>query len=299
MAASCLLLLTGCLEFEQQTLTYRYDAKTDTLRIFQVYHGIFGGDQPAGLSAKELEQLQSVLSGQRTFFFENWILEFDRGQVRQEMDRLDKPETPQDTNMDSAARSRHKAFLQALLDDVRVENGAFYLDGQHKLCGVQFVTATRFSNLVAAASEQIRDLLKTEAGREKAGAETRDLYLKAAEQPQPFVVLDGNQLRVRFPMTRAEFDKSHGPDSSAVKQLELFKNQGGKFAFVGHELTWSIGSPSDRVTTLSLPVSEKPYLANAVAAVASQTAVREQLDSAATAQSFIWGSSPKAKAPKP
>ena len=24
----CLALITGCLEFEQQTLTYRYDAKT-------------------------------------------------------------------------------------------------------------------------------------------------------------------------------------------------------------------------------------------------------------------------------
>src|SRR5438477_5063230 len=46
----CLALFTGCLEFEQQTLTYRYDAKTDTLRIFQSYQGIFGADAKDGLS---------------------------------------------------------------------------------------------------------------------------------------------------------------------------------------------------------------------------------------------------------
>ena len=40
----CLALLTGCLEFERQTLTYRYDAKTDKLRIFHSYQGIFGAD---------------------------------------------------------------------------------------------------------------------------------------------------------------------------------------------------------------------------------------------------------------
>ena len=73
----CLALFTGCLEFEQQTLTYRYDAKTDTLRIFQSYQGIFGADAKDGLSQDELAQLDSVLTGQRTFFFANWIFELE------------------------------------------------------------------------------------------------------------------------------------------------------------------------------------------------------------------------------
>jgi hypothetical protein len=50
------------LECEQQTLTYRYDAKTDMLGIFQVYKGIFGADRNDGLSKDELEQLDSVLA---------------------------------------------------------------------------------------------------------------------------------------------------------------------------------------------------------------------------------------------
>src|SRR5881409_2309150 len=50
---ACLALFSGCLEFEQQTLTYRYDAKTDTLRIFQSYQGIFGADAKDRLSQKQ------------------------------------------------------------------------------------------------------------------------------------------------------------------------------------------------------------------------------------------------------
>jgi len=56
-----ILWLTGCLEFEDQTLTYRYDASTDTLRIFQDYHGIFGADDTAKVTDAEMEQLDSVL----------------------------------------------------------------------------------------------------------------------------------------------------------------------------------------------------------------------------------------------
>src|SRR5256885_3355843 len=52
-----MLWLTGCLEFEDQTLTYRYDARTDTLRIFQDYHGIFGADDTSKMTAEEEEQL--------------------------------------------------------------------------------------------------------------------------------------------------------------------------------------------------------------------------------------------------
>ena len=87
-----MLWLTGCLEFEDQTLTYRYDAGTDTLRIFQDYHGIFGADDAAKVTPAEEEQLDSVLKGQRTFFFANWILEYNREQLREFLGQLKDPE---------------------------------------------------------------------------------------------------------------------------------------------------------------------------------------------------------------
>ncbi len=284
MVVWCVLLLTGCLDYGRQTLTYRYDGKRDTLRIFQVYQGIFGDDQPVGLSAKELDQLQSVLCGQRTFFFANWILEYDGAEIRKALEDAAKP----DAKSDAATHERQQKFLKLLLDNVRVENGAFYLDEQGRLCGLQCVTVTQFSSLVAAANTGIRDLLKLEASREKVPAEERDLFLRSAGQPQPFVIMEGNQLRLRIPMTQASFEKSFGTKTGFSRQLDEFKQQGGKAAFADNQMKWSIGAPTDTVTTLTLPVSEKPYVANALDAVKSRAVVHKQMDIAAAAKAFIW-----------
>lgn len=290
MAIGCVLLLTGCLEFESQTLTYRYDAKTDTLRIFQVYQGIFGEDRPDELSDKELGQLQSVLSGQRTFFFANWIWEYDRDAVRKGLEDLGKPEAPQDAKLEPAARAQREAFFNLLLDNVQVENGAFYLDGQGKLCGTQLVTVSRFSKLIVAGNAQIRQLLKSEAGREKISAQERALFLKSARRQRAYIALEGNQLRFRLPIARAEFDKSYGPDSSSAKQLESFKRQGGSVAFADNEMKWSLGAPGAQAVNLTLPGTEKAYVPNAVDAVKKRAAVLVSLDAAAAAQAFVSGS---------
>jgi len=78
LSLAALLFAPGCIEFAEQTMTYRHEAKTDTLYIFQDYRGIFGADKSDGLSDNELEQFNSVLKTQRTFFFNNWITEFNR-----------------------------------------------------------------------------------------------------------------------------------------------------------------------------------------------------------------------------
>ena len=299
VAIVCVLLLTGCLEFAQQTLSYRYDVKTDTLRIFQAYQGIFGEDKQDGLSDKELDQLQSVLSGQRTFFFANWIWEYDRESMRKELDNLNKPDTPQDTKRDPATHARQAAFFKLLLDNVRVENGPFYLDGQGRLCGIQFVTVKRFSKLVAAANEQIRDLLKLEAGRENVSAEDRALYLKFAGQRQPYITVKGNQLTVRFPLTGKEYEKSFGPATSAAKQMDELKQWGDLFVFADNEMKWSIGTPSDQTTVRTLSVSEKPYIPNALEAVKSRAIVHEKMDIAAAAKAFVQGTPQERTPPKP
>lgn len=301
------LLLTGCVDYGQQTLTYRYDAKTDTLRIFQVYQGIFGEDQPEGLSEKELVQLQSVISGQRTFFFANWIWEYDRDEVRKGLDSLNKPDAnadakadaKPDAKLDPAARLRRETFFNLLLDNVEVENGTFYLDDQGRLCAVQSVTVSRFSKLVAAGNGQIRELLKLEANGEKVTPEEHALYLKSAGQARPYITINGNQIRFRLPITHAAFEKSYGPNSGSAKQLEAFKQQGGKVAFAHNEMKWSLGAPSDQSTTLTLPVAEKPYIANALDAVKSRAVIGEKVDIAAAAKAFVHGTAQTVKPPKP
>ena len=289
LAAWCALLLTGCLEFERQTLTFHYDAKTDTLRMFQNYQGIFGVDKADALSDQELEQLQSVLSTPRTFFFANWILEYNRDLVSE---KLAESKTPgaNETAAAAAARARLGTLLQSLLDNVRVENDGFHLDEKGKLCGVQRVTVTRVSKLVAAGNESIRNALKVDY--EGSTAEERALYAKSAAGPADYIQIEGNQIRLRFPITRADFEKNFGPNADANKLLEEFRRSGGTLVFADNELKWSISKPAETTTSVTLPVSDKPYVSNLLAAVKKKSiAVREKFEPEAAAKEFLGAAS--------
>ena len=302
-AAVLCLLLTGCLEFERQTLTYQYDAKTDTLRIFQNYQGIFGVDKKDELSAQELEQLQSVLNTQRTFFFANWIAEFSRDSISEELAKSKTPEADE-TPAGTAARGRLGTLLQLLLDNVRVENGGLYLDDKGKLCGVQRVTFTHFSNLLVAGNEVIRDALKAESKKDSSDAsltaEERALYAKSAAGPAHYIQIEGNQIRFRFPTTRAKFEENFGSTAGVNKLLEEFRPFGGTLAFAENEMKWSIGKPAAKTTRVTLSVSDKPYVPNLLTAVKKQSiAVREKFDPEAAAKDFLGPASNKAeKQPK-
>ncbi len=284
---ACLALLTGCLEFEQQTLTYRYDAKTDALRIFQSYQAIFGADSSDGLSKDELEQLNSVLTGQRTFFFANWIWEFNRDALRETVDKMKQPDAQQEFKLELAGLARAETLLKLLLENVSVENGPFYLDPQGKLCGVQRVTVKQCSKIIAAANLVIRDYLKVEAAKDDTSAENRSLYLKSAEQQREYIKIDGNQFRLTLPFPRQDYEKTFGPNASDTKIIEQFKRRGGKIGFASDELTFIVGEPTNTATSITLPVSAKPYVPNALQSVKERASIERQFDAEAAAKRFV------------
>ena len=284
---ACLVLLTGCLEFEQQTLTYRYDAKTDMLRIFQVYKGIFGADGNDGLSKDELEQVDSVLTGQRTFFFSNWIWEFNRNALRETMDELKKPSAQQESKMEPAALVRAETLLNLVLENVSVENGPFYLDQQGKLCGVQRVTVKQCSKIIAAANPVIRDYLKVEAAKDDTSAENRSLYLKSAERQREYIKIDGNQFRLTLPFPRQDYEKTFGPNASDTRMIEQFKRCGGKISFAKDELSLIAGEPTNTTASVTLSDSTKPYVPNALETVKKRASIELQFDAEAAAKRFV------------
>lgn len=286
-SVACLALLTGCLDFEQQTLTYRYDAKTDTLRIFQSYQGIFGEDLKDGLSPDEIEQLDSVLSGQRTFFFANWIFEYNRDQLREMIGKLKQPDAQQELKMEPAALARAEILLKLLLDNVRVENGSCYLDKQGKLCGVQRVTIKQCTKIITAANPLIRDYLKAEAAKGETSAENRSLFLKSAERQREYIQIEGNQLRLHWPVLRQDYEKQFGTNAEDIKQIEEFKRCGGKIGFANDEITVRAGEPTNKTTSITLSVSKKPYVANALEAVKKRTSIQRQFDAEDAAREFV------------
>lgn len=289
LPAALLLLtaLTGCLEFEEQTLAYRHDAKADTLRAFQDYHGIFGVDQTDGLSKDEQDQLRSVLTTQRTFFFANWAFEINHEELRKMLIGLRDPEKRREGKMYLEEIVRWEQFLKTLLANSRIENGPLYLDAKGRLCGAQFVTLTKISEVLRAANATIPDYLKSEAAKAETTAEEKAVMLASAQHRKTFISLQGNECIITWPLTRVAFEKSFGATAEPGLKVAAFKRSGGKVSFADNEVTLTTGAVSDSITTLTLPMSEKPYVGNAVGAAKEQSTVKEKFDAQAAMGRFL------------
>jgi hypothetical protein len=279
--------LAGCIEFQRQSLSYHYDTATDTLKIFQDYHGIFGGSDEHKLTPDETEQLASVLDGQRTFFFNNWISEINHAQLRETLGNLKDPQHQKEQKLDAPAISHIETLINLLLDNARIENGPFYLDAEGKLSAVQRVTITKTSKLIAAGNEVIRDAFKAEIRKDETTAEERLLYRQSTEQQQDYIKLEGNRLGVRLPMTRAKYDEMFGPKAENRQMNEELKKNGGAINFTRDEVTLSFGQPTDNLTSITLSVSEKTYTTNMLDVVKKRALVREKFDAQAAAREFL------------
>jgi hypothetical protein len=283
----CLALFTGCIEFGEQTLTYRYDLRTDTLRMFQDYRGIFGADDRDTLSDDEVGQLESVLKGGRTFFFANWIFEFNRAQFQEQLEKLKDTEERKKMGWTDDGVAKLEKLFGLLIENVRVENGDFYSDAKGRLCGVQRVTITQASKIIAAINPVLKEHCKAEAAGEGTSPEDKAAYLKAASGSQDFIRLEGNCLTLSWSMTRSDYDKMVASESTANKQLQEFKRSGGTVSFANEVVTWTLGSPTNTLTSLTLSMSEKPYAPNAVEAVKKRSSIRKQFDPQAAAKEFL------------
>jgi len=286
-------LLTGCLEFEHQTMSYHYDKSTDTLRIFQDYHGIFGEDAKGktgeGPSADEQEQLESVLKGQRTFFFSNWIFEYNRAQLEQQLQELKIPEKRAELNLSEAGLASLEKLLKLLLENVRVENGPFYLDAGKKLCGVQYVTVTRCPALIAAVNESAPYFVKSQTEHENLSEQDKAAALRFAGHPHPVVQLDGNALTVRWPASRESYDRDFGPSAQDATKVAEARKAGLNFSFEDDAVICKLGKSSDSITGLKLSFSTNTYVPNLVGPAGKQHVIRDAFDAKTAADDFLLG----------
>ena len=281
-----LALLAGCIEFKSQTLTYTHDTTTDTLRIFQDYHGIFGGDNPKELTSAEAEQLDSVLNSQRTFFFGNWISEISHNQLRDRLDKLASPEMQKENEneLDPPAREHLEQLITLLLENSHMQNGTFFMDKEGKLAAVQHVTISNVSKLISVGNMVIRDAYKTEARNSKTQAEERKLYEKSSESQQDYIKLEGNRLTVRLPLTRTHYEEHM---SHAADELDEFKKNGGSTVFTNDEVVITIGRPTDKLTRLTMSVSDKPFTTNLLNVVKGRSLLKPKFEPEGEAQRFL------------
>ena len=151
---SLLWLLSGCIEFEDQEVRWRYLPEEDAIVAVLRYQGIYGGegkrkaDKTPGkqLTEGEIKQLTSVMQGGRAFFFGNWISEFNRNQIEKGLEEFaDVPE-----GIDSR-------LMNLLLKEVKVANVGFYVDEKGWLCGAQTFQIDNGSDLLDLTNKKISD----------------------------------------------------------------------------------------------------------------------------------------------
>jgi hypothetical protein len=281
----------GCVDFEEQTASYRYDRATDELRVFQDYRGIFGsgtgGEAGASLSDKELVELKSVLDGQRTFFFNNWIFEYNREQLVEYRSRLDDLDQ---SGIAAEDRPQIEKLIDLALSNVRIANGPFYMAADGKLCGVQSVTIGKCSEIVASLNECMPAFLKSYG---KDSGTTQDDRKAVAEfqagADASLIRQDGNALKLRWPMSRATFDKTFGPTSDNPARAKEIHDSGIGIAWNKSVATFTVGKSDDKITEVNLKVSKYEYNPNAIGSARAKHRIQEPFDAGASAKAFLLG----------
>jgi hypothetical protein len=151
-------LAFGCLAFEEQILTVRYDADQDRLTLVIDYRGLYAETEDAKGTAfyqrdvQEAEaQLDRAVVNRTVALFGNWPLALDLPELRANG-------VPEDW-AEPLIRARINRFVQG----VSILNAGFYRDAAGRPCGMQVVTMEEATEGLALANEflnrQIRSAL--------------------------------------------------------------------------------------------------------------------------------------------
>jgi len=285
-------LLPGCLEFKSQTMTYQYDKKTDVLRIFQNYMGIIATESKAShdageqISDKEKSQLESVINGQRTFFFSNWVYEYDQANYKEMRAELKTPKDQDEAELSPEGLAKMEKVLDAMLKNIRVENGPFYLDSNKQLSAVQYVTISNCSAVMTAINDFAPYLLK-EMMNDASSESEKALVANFLKSAQSLVQFEDNALTIRWPISRDEYDKAFGNESDDPEMLADLKRAGFKTSFANDGISLRLGDPDAAINSLSLEVSDKPYNNYLADFVGGQHAIKDALDVSSMAREFL------------
>jgi hypothetical protein len=278
------LLLSACVEFEQQVMTYAL--VDDELTIFQEYHGIFGEapektekdkkpKKKTELTDTEKQEIRSVVNGERTFFFGNWITEYNRTDLLEAVARHEHP----NKELSASEKQYIRTWLplsKLLLTNITVNNGDFYYDNQRRLSGYQIVRVKNVRQLIAQANRSISLAIlaeKPEPDKNDQGRELMERRKVLANAGHNWITMNGNRISVSFPASQEEFletkNKAKSYTGNSVPVVEVSYSAGLMTIVIGHT--------DDQPVVISKRV-HGPYTTNAVNFIAAEYGIKERLD---------------------
>ena len=187
-----LLLLTACLEFEQQELHLRYDAGADRMDVLFVYRGLYAAESNPmpvqdgkSLIDKALSDLEKVRE-HGAFAFKS----------------------PMNFRVDPAEEAE-KDWVSRHID---VEYGGLFTDPKGRLCGYQFVRVRDFGAFLPRFAREHQELLFSQFGtavdQENGWPEAaREAFASYVEQGGPVITADGCSFEMHLPIR----EQDHAP----------------------------------------------------------------------------------------
>ncbi len=302
LVLACAALTVGsCISFERQTMVFRYDPAKDRLLIFQIYEGIHGKDSGRSLDKTERAEIASVLERQRTFFFSNWILEYDRSAIED----LSRGSAGSQGRVDEALQR----LAKMLLANAEVRNGRFFLNAEGKLSGYQFVTLENASSVVAQANLAISSAIAKgfveEKDRPGLSVQSQRRIQAAAREGHEWIRLDADAIRLRYPLTYEDFravrrgavdalqkvlateESREAKLAEVVEQLSLILQSDLWITYVDGMVDIGIGRPGRSRAELVLNTSESEYSPNVVQFAKTHGGLEESPDLAGLMTGFF------------
>jgi hypothetical protein len=321
MRTAHLVLLAGvaglcsCIRFDRQEMTFRYDADRGELRVFQHYQRIYG-NRGEELTETEIRELDSVINGERTFFFANWIFEYDREGVKRALAETEQPaeegEEPPSAE-EQAALARRDDVLRLLLANVSVRNGPFFLDEDGALCGYQEVTVRNAPGIVDAANRMLDAAVLAAPSLKGFSQASADRMRTAARGGFGWLSLDGGAVIGRMPVTHGDFLLGKQQAAAKIREalardpldrdtlenamagmLRLMENDlWVSYAPREEHLEVTVGYPTNRSTRIRMDLSDG-YRSNAVARVRETCGLATNVSVEAARRAFLFGVDPPA-----
>ena len=173
--------------------------------------------------------------------------------------------------------------------NIRGENGNFFLNAKGRLCATQRVTLTNVSEILQATNavlgEYAKDQLAVfEKGRDDP-ALVRAIRRELLER-MDFLTLKGQQLLVRAPMS-AQMFAEWKKETDAQEGIDFLQKLGIRIQHKGHLLTLELGRVNGRETVAIGTLPKRKYVPNALTHVKAKYGLEDGFNPAQTRDLFF------------
>ncbi len=190
-------VLSGCLEFDEQTIYLEHDQANDRLLLIINYRGFYAAEGTKRDIESSREQLKEALQNQTVAFVGSWPLSFSLRELRQE---LKDPPGGDAKELPAEVRQNLLHFLER----IHVYNGGFYADIEGRPCSAQVLIVEQISKTIPLVngiiSARMPLVMQESATEDPLEALAERMLLEYAAEGGTWVKLKGHSLIVSFPL---------------------------------------------------------------------------------------------------